>query len=186
MRLLGERILIRDLNFRDFDDYYEYATKESIGPMAGWKPSPNEEVGRRVFSGLILQKDCYAIELLENHKMIGTISIYNYGIRKYKYVKQLGFSLSDLYWNKGYMTEAVKLIINYVFTKTDCEVLEVGHHSDNYQSKRVIEKCGFLYDGRLCMYKELYDGRIVDADFYSMTRRDFERKMEYERIKGKI
>jgi len=186
MRLIGKRIMIRDLNFRDFDDYYEYATRPNIGPMAGWKPIPNEEVGRRVFSGMILQKDTYAIELLDEHKMIGTISIYNYGIRKYKYVKQLGFSLNDSYWNHGYMTEAVKLALGYIFDKTDCMVVEVGHHSDNFASKRVIEKSGFIYDGRLCMYKELYDGRVVDADFYSMTRNDYERKMKYEGTKSEI
>jgi RimJ/RimL family protein N-acetyltransferase len=84
------------------------------------------------------------------------------------------------YWNCGYMTEAVKMVIDYVFTKTDCEVLEVGHHSDNFKSKRVIEKCGFIYDGRFCKYKKLYDGRIVDADFYSLTRDDFERMKKYE------
>ena len=65
MRLLTKRLLIRDLSFRDFDDYYEYAVRPTIGPMAGWKPIPNEEVGRRVFSSMILQKDVFAIELLE-------------------------------------------------------------------------------------------------------------------------
>jgi hypothetical protein len=50
MRITTKRLLIRDLSFRDFDDYYEYAVKDTIGPMAGWKPIPNEEVGRRVFS----------------------------------------------------------------------------------------------------------------------------------------
>ena len=187
MRITTKRLLIRDLSFRDFDDYYEYAVKDTIGPMAGWKPIPNEEVGRRVFSGMILSKDVFGIEYLENHKMIGTISIYNYGIRKYKYVKQLGFSLNDSYWNMGIMTEVVNSVIAYIFEKTDTEVIEVGHHSDNYASKRVIEKCGFLYDGRLCKYKELYDGRIIDADFYSMTKEDYERKVKYEQgIKTKI
>ena len=108
------------------------------------------------------------------------MSIYNYGLRKYNKVKSLGFSLDEAYWNKGIMTEAVKLVIDYVFTKTDCEVLEVGHHSDNFASKKVIEKCGFQYDGHLCKFKKLYDGRIIDADFYSMTKEDYERKKRYE------
>ena len=78
------------------------------------------------------------------------------------------------------MTEVVKLVIRYIFTKTDCELLEVGHHTDNYGSKRVIEKCGFNYDGRLCKYKKLYNERLVDADFYSMTKEDYERMMKNE------
>ena len=180
MRIVGKRIIIRDISFKDDEDYYEYAKSELVGPDAGWKPVPSIEVARRVIASYILAKDVFAIELISEKKLIGTISIYNYGIRKYNKVKQLGFSLNPNYWNKGYMTEAVKLVIDYVFQRTDCEVLEVGHHSDNYRSKRVIEKCGFIFDGRLCKYKKLYDDRIVDADFYSLTREDYERKIKYE------
>ena len=72
------------------------------------------------------------------------------------------------------------MAIDYIFNKTDCEVIEVGHHSDNYQSKRVIEKCGFNYDGRLCKYKKLYDGRVVDADWYSLTLEDYKGRIRHE------
>jgi RimJ/RimL family protein N-acetyltransferase len=180
MRLNGKRIIVRDLELTDVDDYFLYCGSDLVGPSAGWKPIKDYETAKRVIAGQVLQKDVYAIVLKAEEKMIGTISIYNYGIRKYKYVKQLGFSMNSDYWNCGYMTEAVKMVIDYVFTKTDCEVLEVGHHSDNFKSKRVIEKCGFIYDGRFCKYKKLYDGRIVDADFYSLTRDDFERMKKYE------
>ena len=186
MRLIGERIIIIDLSFKDIDDYYEYGKNPHVGPMAGWKPFPNKEVARRVLSGNILAENVYAIALKESNRLIGSISIYKDGLRKYKYVNSIGFSLSEDYWGCGYMVEAVKLIIKYLFTKTQCQVIEVGHHSDNFQSKRVIEKCGFIYDGRLCKYKVLYDGRLVDADFYSMTKEDYERKMKYEGIKTKI
>jgi RimJ/RimL family protein N-acetyltransferase len=180
MRLIGEEIIIRDLSLKDLNDYYEYAKCEDVGPNAGWKPIPDLEICKRVLSGNIISKDVFAIALKDTNKLIGTISLYNYGIRKYNKVKSLGFSLNKDYWNHGYMTQAVKLLIAYVFGKTDCEVLEVGHHSDNFASKRVIEKCGFNYDGRLCKYKKLYNGRLVDADFYSMTREDYERMKRYE------
>jgi len=176
MKLIGERIVIRELKFKDLDAYYEFGKNPNVGPMAGWKPFNSKEIANRVLASLILSKETYAIADRVTNVLIGTISIYNSGIRKYKYVKSLGFSLSQSYWGKGIMTEAVKLAIDYVFNHTDCEVLEVGHHSDNYGSKRVIEKCGFNYDGRLCKYKMLYNERLVDADFYSMTKEEYERK----------
>lgn len=181
MRLIGNRIIIRDLSFKDIDDFYEYGKSEYVGPMAGWKPFASKDLANRVLSNNILSKDVFAIALKDTNKLIGTISIYNYGLRKYNKVKQLGFSLSYDYWGNGYMPEAVRLAIDYIFNKTDCEVIEVGHHSDNFQSKRVIEKCGFIYDGRLCKYKKLYDERLVDADFYSMTKEDYGRILKYEK-----
>ncbi len=176
MRIIGTKITIRDLTFKDSKDFYEFGKDPLIGPMAGWKPFPNYDVACRLLSSLILNKETYAITEIDNNKLIGTFSIYNYGIRKYKYVKSLGFSLATPYHNKGYMTEAVNLAIDYVFRKTDCELLEVGCHTDNLASKRVIEKCGFKYDGKLEKYKALYDGRVVDAYFYSMTKEEYERK----------
>lgn len=180
MKLIGERIIIRDLSFRDKEDYYEYGKNPNVGPQAGWKPIPSLEIAGRLLSSCILSKEVFAIALKDSNKLIGCISIYNYGIRKYNKVKSLGFSLNEDYWGLGIMTEAVKLVIKFVFTKTDCELLEIGHHTDNYASKRVIMKCGFNYDGRLAKFKKLYDGRIVDADFYSMTKEEYERKIKYE------
>jgi len=186
MRLKCDDILIRDVTFNDADDFYEYAKSEDVGPNAGWKPIPSLEIARRIISSYILSKDVFAIEYIPDKKMIGTMSIYNYGVRKYNKMRQIGFSLSKDYWNRGIMTKALKMVIDYLFSETDCEIIEIGHHVDNFRSKRVIEKCGFLYDGRFSKYKVLYDGRLIDADFYSMTKEDYERIKRYERIKSEI
>lgn len=187
MKLKGNRIIIRSLNFNDADDYYEYGRNPNVGPNAGWKPFPNKEISNRLLSSHILSKETFAIALKDSNKLIGSISIYNQAIRKYKKVKSLGFSLNYDYWNQGYMTEAVKLVLDYLFNYTDCKIVEVGHHVDNYNSKRVIEKCGFNYDGTFNSYKVLYDGRIIDASFYSITKEEYERKKEdEERIKYEV
>ncbi len=184
MKLVSERLIIREFSYNDLDDYFEFAKNPNVGPMAGWKPVPSKDVARQILAKYMLYKDVFAICLKENNRVIGTMSIYDTGLRKYNKVKQLGFSLNYDYWNQGIMTEAVKITIKYIFTKTDCELIEVGHHSDNYQSKRVIEKCGFLYDGRLSKYKKLYDGRLIDADFYSLTKEEYERMRLNERTKA--
>ena len=176
MKLVGERIVIRNLRFSDADDYYEYGKDELVGPMAGWKPFPSKEISDRILTGNLVSKETYAITI--NNRLVGTISLYNKAYRKYNKAKTLGFSLRSDYWNQGIMTEAVKLMIQYTFTKTDCEILEVGHHIDNLRSKSVILKCGFKYDGRFNKYKVLYDGSLVDVDFYSMEKADYERSLK--------
>ncbi len=180
MKLIGNKIIIRDLKLSDEEDYYQYGKDEHVGPNAGWKPFPNRMVANRVLSGQIMGHETFAIALKDSNRLIGTISLYNSGLRKYNKVRSLGFSLNYDFWNQGIMTEAVLLMVEYAFMKTDCELLEVGHHLDNYGCKRVIEKCGFSFDGVLCKYKKLYDGRIIDACFYSMTKQEYERKKKYE------
>ena len=174
MKLKGERIVISDIKYSDSYDFYEYGKDPLVGPMAGWKPFPSKEVSDRILTANMINKEMFAITI--DDKLIGTISLYNKPYRKYNKAKTIGFSLRSDYWNQGIMTEAVKLMMAFVFKKTDCEILEVAHHVENLQSKRVIEKCGFSYDGRMKKYKVLYDERIVDVDFYSME------KIEYERM----
>ena len=65
-----------------------------------------------------MSKETYAIALKDKDILIGTISLYNTGIRKYNKAKSLGFSLNSAYWNHGIMTEAVKLMIAYAFENT--------------------------------------------------------------------
>lgn len=180
MKLIGKHIFIRDLRLSDREAYFAYGKDPLVGPNAGWKPFSSLSVAERVLSGQMLSKETYAIVLKDEDILIGTISLYHTALRKYNKAKSLGFSLASAYWNRGYMTEAVQLMMDYAFTKTDCLILEVGHHVDNYRSKRVVEKCGFNYDGTLCSYKKLYDGRVIDACFYSMTKEEYERKKENE------
>ena len=186
MRILGNEILIRDLRYSDAEDFYEYAQSEEVGPRAGWKPIPSLRVAKRVINSYMFSKEVYAIALRENDKLIGTFSIYKENIlRKYKYATQVGFSLSNLYWNRGYMTEVLEMMIDYLFTETDAEILEVCHEISNTASKRVIEKNHFKYDGRIRKYKELYDGRIVDVDFYSLSKEEY-KEIKNEKFKTQI
>ena len=63
MRLNGERIIVRDLELTDVDDYFLYCGSPYVGPMAGWKPIKDYETAKRVIAGQVLQKDVFAIVL---------------------------------------------------------------------------------------------------------------------------
>ncbi|MDE5566387.1 MAG: GNAT family N-acetyltransferase [Anaeroplasmataceae bacterium] len=178
MKLVGNNIIVRNLNLKDQADYFEYGKNPNVGPNAGWKPFPSMSIAGKVLSGMILKGETYAIALKSSNKLIGTISLYSNTIRSYNKAKSLGFSLAYDYWNHGYMTEAVQLILKFSFKHTDCKIIEVGHHVGNEASKRVILKCGFTYDGRLRAFKKLYDDRLIDADFYSLTKEEYERGLK--------
>lgn len=178
MKLTTDRLIIRFITLKDVDDYYEYAKNPEIGPNAGWKPIESRKIAERVVASMVLKKETYGIILRQNDKLIGTIAIYNDTIRKYRKACSIGFSVSADYQNMGYATEALKAIIEYIFRYLDYEIIEIGHHVGNYKSKRVIEKCGFYYNGRLDKFKVLYDGTVIDADFYSLTKEDYKKGLK--------
>ena len=60
----------------------------------------------------------------------------------------IGYVLSEDYWGKG-IIEAVKAVLAYAFTELNLDLVTVHHFAYNEKSRRVIEKCGFHYEGTL-------------------------------------
>ena len=149
-RVETERLFLREWTLDDLDDFYEYASVDGVGQMAGWKPHENKEKSLEILKRFIEEKHVFAIEYKENHKVIGSLGIEKYGLEDkltefYNYKgRELGYVLSKDYWNKGIMTEAVRGIIDYLFNELDYDFLLCGHFDFNNQSRRVQEKCGFV------------------------------------------
>lgn len=144
-----QRLYIRPWKITDLDDFYEYASVDGVGQMAGWEPHNNKEKSVFILKDFINGKKTFAIELKENHKVIGSIGIEEYDESKFfgefdeKQGRELGYVLSKSYWGLGLMPEAVMRVISYCFDELSLDFLTVGHFKWNEQSRRVIEKCGF-------------------------------------------
>lgn len=62
---------------------------------------------------------------------------------------ELGFWLAPEQWNQGFMTEAAEAVMRCAFQTIGLHKVTVGCISENVASRRVIEKLGFRYIGRL-------------------------------------
>jgi RimJ/RimL family protein N-acetyltransferase len=60
---------------------------------------------------------------------------------------EVGYWLGAKFWGKGYATEAVRAVIDHVFTDLDCEAIHSAARVTNPASRRVLEKCGFQWTG---------------------------------------
>ena len=75
-------------------------------------------------------------------KLIGKIKISNivYGVFKSGIV---GYSIDEEYQGKGYMQEALKVVLKYAEEELELHRLEASVLTDNIKSKSVLLKCGF-------------------------------------------
>ena len=143
-----QRVILRAWQLSDSSDLYEYAKHPEVGPNAGWMPHQSEEESKEVLQYFIDSNDTYAIVLKESNKVIGSVGIHErYPDESLKHLKQreFGFVLSPSYWGQGLMPEIVTFLIDYGFNEMDLDLLWCGHFDFNHNSKRVIEKCGFIY-----------------------------------------
>lgn len=85
----------------------------------------------------------------------------------------LGYRFIKRYWGNGYATESSKAAIEFGFNKLDIPVIYAIADTNNIQSKKVLEKCGFR-----C--KEIFDHEgIPHYWFERKTRSDHYEKMEF-------
>ena len=146
VNLETERLILRPWKQSDLYDFYEYARIDGVGQMAGWLPHESLTVSQRILDSFIEGSKTFAIVLKDNGKVIGSLGLEDrdddtlFGMGR-----ELGYVLSKDYWGRGLMPEAVKAVIQYCFERLDYDWLTCGHFVRNHQSRRVIEKCGFVY-----------------------------------------
>ena len=150
VRLETERLILREWNLQDLEDFFEYASIPEVGPMAGWPPHENKEISLEILKRFINGKKTFAIVYKENNKTIGSLGIEEYGLedKLTEFIpyqgRSIGYVLSKDYWGKGLIPEALKEVINYCFNDLNYDFLLSGHFDFNHRSCRVQEKCGFV------------------------------------------
>ena len=76
---------------------------------------------------------------------------------------EIGYWLGVKHWGKSYATEAVRAVIDHIFTDLDCEAIQSSARVTNPASRRVLEKCGFQWTGAgLCRVRALSSSVPVD------------------------
>ena len=72
------------------------------------------------------------------------------------------------------MTEACKAVMEYGFKELDLEIIGICTGEVNKRSQRVIEKCGFKYEGTIRKTYEIYDGSLRDSLVFSILREEYD------------
>lgn len=173
-----ERLILRPFEPTDLDDFFEYASVEGTGEMAGWPHHDSRETSLGILEHFIAEDKTFAVCLKENGKVIGSLGVEKYGLEdklseffSYK-GREIGYVLSRDYWGRGLMPEAVRAVIDYLFDECDMDFLLCGHFDFNRQSARVQEKCGFRPYRKLVMDTALGTKEPGELNLMTNPRKD--------------
>lgn len=61
----------------------------------------------------------------------------------YRKTAEIGYWLDESFWNKGITTEALRLLVDYIFSELDIDRIYAEVFSINPASMKVVEKNGF-------------------------------------------
>ena len=156
-----DRLILRRINEEDYKQaYLNWCSSDNVARYVVWEKHKNELETKELFDNWIEEyKDDntyrWIIEYRETNEVIGTIDVSK------KFLQfgtcSIGYCMSEKYWNKGIMTEALKRVIKYLFEECQAETICADHLEKNPASGKVMQKAGMTYEG-------IQRKRILDKD----------------------
>lgn len=111
----------------------------------------------------------FAIREKENPKLIGAIGIH---LDKVHLKAEIGYWIGKDFWNKGFVTEAVREIIRFGFQDLGLNKIYATHFPHNPASGKIMQNCGMKLEATL---KQEYfkNGKPLDVLKYSILKQNF-------------
>lgn len=148
MILVTERLILRPWKDEDAEDLYRYASSPDVGPIAGWPAHTSVENSLEIIRTVFAEDEVYAVCKKEDNRAIGCAAI---TIGEKSNLKlpdtegEIGYWIGVPFWGQGLIPEAVNELVHRAFEELNLEKLWCGYFEGNEKSKRVQEKCGFIY-----------------------------------------
>ena len=164
-----DRMYLRKLLYSDQEDIFEYASNPLVAEHLLWDAHQSEfdtiQFLNIVYAAYNHNKAApWGIELKLSKKIIGTAGFVYW--EKDNKEAEVGYAISQQYWNQGLVTEAVSKIIKFGFEELRLKKITSRCKPDNTGSYKVLEKSGFIFDG-IVENQMFMKGKLEDMRMYS-------------------
>lgn len=150
-------IIVRTVNEDDYDRFV-WSYQNALPSQNRFDDGVLEDASfmtKEWFKALIMRREkeadadeCYMFGVFRKSDgaFLGSCDIVTQYREDIQYAK-IGYELHNIYWNKGYGTETVSLLLKVGFELLGFHRLEAHVNLDNIASQRVLLKAGFIYEG---------------------------------------
>ena len=170
-----DRLILRRMTMKDAQDIFEYSRDPEVARHVLWTAQKHISEAKEYVRYMTKRyrddlPSSWGIIEKKTGKLVGTIGYMTYSEDNNSV--EVGYSLAHWLWNGGYMTEALRRVIDYTFEDMEINRIEAQHELTNPSSGRVMEKCGMKKEGVL--RQRLYNkGKYVDVALYAILHSDY-------------
>jgi len=172
-----ERLLLRRLNPNDVEEVFALRSNPEI---MKYIPRPLLKTKEEALEHIAMMEDKivnniginWGITVKGSDKIIGIIG--HYRIQPENHRAEIGYMSLPEYNGKGYITEAIKAVVEYGFEQMNLHSIEAVIDPGNTASEKVLQKNGFVKEAHI-LENELWDGKFWDTVIYSLLRRNFKK-----------
>lgn len=174
-----ERLILRRFEYTDDTAMLKYWVADEKIQLLYSEPTytTKKEVKELLdkYIGSYERNDYYRWAIIErnSNECIGQIAYFL--VDSKNHFAEIEYCIGSDFQCKGLATEATKAVMEYGFHKIHLHKVQICTKTINQPSKRVIEKCGFTYEGLLRDYFYM-NGEYVGRLYFSMLKSEFECK----------
>ena len=150
--LTSKRLLLRAPAPSDAEAFRAILSIQEVTRFSNWPEAPTKTQGERYMrwmAKLHASGDgcAWMIEHRRSGALIGAVR-FNRFDKKWRN-GEIGYELHPDHWGQGYLTEAVRLVVDCGHAYFKLNRIEAWTLPGNVASDRVLEKCGFQFEGVL-------------------------------------
>lgn len=179
LRIEAERLTLRPPVHGDFRAWVglRHESREFLSP---WEPTwASDHLSRKAFTNRVYWaqrsiSNGTAMPLFmfrrEDNALVGAITL--------DHIKRgpaqsgiTGYWIGQPFARQGFMREAIQTVVHHAFTVMDLSRIEAGCLPENAASRRLLEQCGYKYEGVAQSYLQI-NGRWRNHVLYANLRHD--------------
>ena len=172
-----ESLILRRFKIDDAKSMFNnYCNDERVTKFLTWTPHKNIETTEALLNNWVESYNSpniymWAITVKGSNEVIGSIACVNVNTRNSSC--SIGYCLAHDFWGRGYMTEALKDVIKYLFMKVNVNRITAYHDVKNSASGRVMAKSGMIREGILRQGAVNNRGEFINIVLYAILKDDY-------------
>ena len=172
------QVILKPTTKDDFDCFRACYSNLQVRRLFSLSAPKSEAESKETFEKLLSMQDqkyyfMFTIIHKKTNKKIGDFNIH--AIEKNSSRVDIGYALLPEYWNKGIMTEVLKMVFKYLFEEIHLHKVCAYTNAENIASRQVLEKCGFRLEGTLKEHNHYFHlDRFCDEMKYGLLRKEYE------------
>ena len=161
-----ERLILDRIKETDKEDYFNNIShdKKVLETFVCRYAESLEDFDFTTYLG---RDDLFAIRLKATGRLIGIILYFD----EKDGACEIGYGIGSQHWGNGYVTEAVRRFLTYLFDEKGMQTVTASYFTGNDASRRVMEKCGMTYQ-RFSPKEFEYLGVLRDLTYYAIERKE--------------
>tara|TARA_Y100000590_G_scaffold468240_1_gene650270 strand:- start:20644 stop:21273 length:630 start_codon:yes stop_codon:yes gene_type:complete len=183
----GQKLYLRTPRLKDYKNWSNLR-KESMEFLVPWEPAWQSQQHTlisyfrllSVYKKRLRNQEQYSFFIFNNHqKLVGGVNVFNirYGISQ---SCTLGYWIGLPYANKGYMTEALSLLIEFLFNNLKINRIEAACLPHNSPSKKLLLKLNFVEEGYAKDYLKI-NGKWEDHILFALNYKEYYNKLIFHK-----